>query len=285
MNHPSHPSPPFQHLLLATEHTEQDAPAELTALAMAARCGLPLRVVLPLRSNPEYEIAAPELALRAEREMATRVAQLREQAARAGVTLEVSIRRGEEPWREIVAEAQACAADLLVTRHRGKQGILARLLVGEMVSKVAGHAPCSMLMVPPPGGLWSRHVLAAVDASAHGPVVARQAAAVAATCGLPLTVLSVATDAGAPAQAAALAVAQRAADAAVQAVPGLPAPPQVRTGQGRAYEAIVAAADAAGADLIVLGRRGETELADLLLGSTAQRVVGLAGRAVMLVRA
>jgi hypothetical protein len=154
-----------------------------------------------------------------------------------------------------------------------------------MVSKVAGHAPCSMLMVPPPGGLWSHHVLAAVDASAHGPVVARQAAAVAATCGLPLTVLSVAPDGSAPAQAAALAVAQRAADAAMQAVPGLPAPPQVRTGQGRAYEAIVAAADAAGADLIVLGRRGETELADLLLGSTAQRVVGLAGRAVMLVRA
>ncbi len=277
-------SHPFQHLLLATERTEHDRPAEITALAMAARCGLPLRVVLPLRSNPEYEIAAPELALRAEREMAARVADLRGQAERAGVALEVAIRRGEEPWREIVAEAQASGADLLVTRHRGRQGILARLLVGEMVSKVAGHAPCSMLMLPPPGGLWSQHVLAAVDGSDHAAGVATRAAQVAATCGLPLTLLSVATADTAQAQSAALAVAQRAALAA-QAVVGLVAAPNVRVASGRPYEAIVQVADQVGADLIVLGRRGETELPELLMGSTAQRVVGLAHRAVMLVRA
>lgn len=276
---------PFQRLLLATERSEHDLPAEVTALAMAARCGLPLRVVVPMRSNPEYEIAAPELALRAEREIATRLADLQSRAQAAGVVLEPVLRRGEEPWREIVAEAQSSAADLLVTRHRGRQGILARLLVGEMVSKVAGHAPCSMLMVPPPGGLWSRHVLAAVDASAHAPVVARQAAEVAATCGLPLTLLSVAVDGTAQARAAALAIAQRAAQAASLALPGPGAAPQVRVESGPAYDAIVRTADAVGADLIVVGRRGETQLADLLLGSTAERVVGLAGRAVMLVRA
>lgn len=213
------PAHPFQRLLLATERSEHDAPAEVTALAMAARCGLPLRVVVPLRSNPEYEIAAPQLALREEQALAARLGEFRQQAAQAGVTLELVLRRGEELWREIVAEAIAAQADLLVTRHRGRQGMLARLLVGEMVTKVAGHAPCSMLMVPPPGGLWSRHVLAAVDASVHAATVASRAAQVAATCGLPLTVLSVAADPGATAQAAALAVAQRAA-AAAQAAAG-----------------------------------------------------------------
>jgi nucleotide-binding universal stress UspA family protein len=58
----------------------------------------------------------------------------------------------------------------------------------------------------------------------------------------------------------------------------------VRVASGRAFEAIVQAADEVGADLIVLGRRGETDLAELPMGSTAQRVVGLAHRAVMLVR-
>jgi nucleotide-binding universal stress UspA family protein len=106
---------------------------------------------------------------------------------------------------------------------------------------------------------------------------------VAATCGLPLTVLSVAADPGATAQAAALAVAQRAA-AAAQAAAGWGQAPQVRVASGRAFEAIVQAADEVGADLIVLGRRGETDLAELPMGSTAQRVVGLAHRAVMLVR-
>ncbi|HMZ02293.1 MAG TPA: universal stress protein, partial [Burkholderiaceae bacterium] len=62
-------------------------------------------------------------------------------------------------------------------------------------------------------------------------------------------------------------------------------PPVLCVATGRAYEAIVRTADAVGADLLVLGRRGETDLADLLLGSTAQRVVGLAQRAVLLVQA
>lgn len=274
---------PFQRLLLATERTDHDVPAEITALAMAGRCGLPLRMVVPVRSNPEFEVAAPELALKAERDVAAKVARFVEQARAAGVTLETVLRRGEEPWREIVAEADASGADLLVTRHRGRQGLLARLLVGEMVSKVAGHVHCSMLMVPPPGGLWSRHVLAAVDASARGPAVARQAAAVAATCGLPLTVVSVAADDSAAARATAESMARRAAEAAQQAAP-LASPVQVRVVVGRPYEAIVQVADQVGADLLVLGRRGETELAGLLLGSTAQRVVGLAQRAVMLVQ-
>lgn len=276
---------PFGHLLLATERSEHDLPAETTALAMAARCGLPLRVVVPVRSNPEYEIAAPQLALREEKALAARLAELKAQATQAGVTLDLVLRRGEEPWREIVAEAVACGADLLVTRHRGRQGILARLLVGEMVTKVAGHAPCSMLMVPPPGGIWSRHVLAAVDASPHAAAVARQAAAVAATCGLPMTLVSVAVDDSPAARDAADAIARRAGAAAVQAVPGLASPPALCVATGRAYEAIVRTADAVGADLLVLGRRGETDLADLLLGSTAQRVVGLAQRAVLLVQA
>jgi nucleotide-binding universal stress UspA family protein len=142
-----------------------------------------------------------------------------------------------------------------------------------------------MLMVPPPGGIWSHHVLAAVDASPHAAAVARQAAAVAATCGLPLTIVSVAADDSPTARQAAEAVARRAADVATQAAPGLACSPELHVASGRAYEAIVRSADAVGADLLVLGRRGETELADLLLGSTSQRVVGLAQRAVLLVRA
>lgn len=285
----SPPAPhPFARLLLATERSEYDRPAEQTALAMARRCGLPLQVVLPLRSNPEYELAAPGLALREERALGERVRALRAEAAQAGVTLEVVLRRGEEPWREIVAEAVASGADLVVTRQRGRQGVLARLLVGEMVSKVAGHVPCSVLMVPPPGGLWSTHVLAAVDASAHAPVVAARAAAVAATCGLPLTLLNVA-DADSPAaREAAQALLQRAAAAAAQAAPDLARPPALEVATGRPYEAIVRAAERIGADLIVVGRRGETalaDLADLPMGSTAQRVVGLSQRAVLLVRA
>jgi hypothetical protein len=60
----------FTRLLLATEHTEFDTGAERLAISMAQHCQLPLAVVLPLVSNPEYESLAPEIAMRAELEAA-----------------------------------------------------------------------------------------------------------------------------------------------------------------------------------------------------------------------
>ena len=61
----------------------------------------------------------PELVARVEESVHARVVALRADAARAGVDLEVRVRRGEEPWREIVAEAKERNADLLVIRRRG----------------------------------------------------------------------------------------------------------------------------------------------------------------------
>ena len=45
---------PFARLLLATEHTEFDRGSETLALALARQAGLPLAVVLPVLSNPEF---------------------------------------------------------------------------------------------------------------------------------------------------------------------------------------------------------------------------------------
>jgi hypothetical protein len=269
---------PFAHLLLATEHTEFDAGAERVALALAHRCGLPLAAVLPIVSNPEYEAAAPQLAAQADAEAGRSMASLRSVAAAAGVAFEIRARRGEEPWREIVAEARERGADLLIARRRGKRGFLANLLVGEMVGKVAGQAPCSTLLVPRAAAMWQRRVLAAIDASAAAPVVAATAAAIAAECGLPLALVSVAQSESQRAPAAralqSLASALPAGDVAVA--------DEVLT--GRPHEQILAAAERLGADLIVLGRRGETNLDRPLMGSVAQKVIGLANGPVLVVR-
>src|SRR5512140_3672238 len=88
---------PFNRILLATEHTEFDAGAERIAFAMAKRCGVPLRVVVPIVSNPEYEAEMPQLALRYDREAAKKIEALRNDAQAAGVQLDVQVRRGPEP--------------------------------------------------------------------------------------------------------------------------------------------------------------------------------------------
>ena len=150
----------FTRILLATQHTEFDAGAERVAFELAKECAVPLLGVLPVVTNVEYEGVAPELVARAEAEAFQKLTQLRTTAESAGVALDIHVRRGEEPSREIIAEAQRCNADLIVARRRGKRGFLAKLMVGEMVGKVATLAPCSVLLVPRAGRMWTTRVLA-----------------------------------------------------------------------------------------------------------------------------
>ena len=183
---------PFKRILLATEHTEFDAGAERIAFSMARLCGIPLRVVLPLLSNSEFEIEAPELALRAEQDAARHIDALHDSAKQLGVELDIKVRRGEEAYREIVAEAVDSQADLIVIRRRGKPGFLANLLVGEMVSKVIRNAPCAVLTVPRAAEFWRHGILAAVSETPSAQKITMLAASIAAACDLPLTIVSVA---------------------------------------------------------------------------------------------
>jgi hypothetical protein len=185
---------PFQRILLATEHTEFDAGAERIAFAMAQRCGIPLRVVLPVVSNPVYEVEAPDLAQRDELAAARKADELRGRAAELNVEIDIHVRHGDEPWREIVDEAASTQTDLIVIRRRGKPGFLSNLLIGEMVSKVIRDVSCCVLTVPRAAEFWTHGVLAAVGATPAAQDVATLAASVAAVCDLPLTIVSVAQD-------------------------------------------------------------------------------------------
>ena len=175
----------FTRLLLATECSEFDTGAEKMAFALAQRCNLPLATVLPLVSNPEYEALAPQIAARAEQDAAVKIAKLRAQANTAQVAIDLRVRRGEEPYLEIIEEACATHCEMIIIRRRGKRGLLANLLVGEMVSKVVAHAPCHVLIVPPEASMWSQRVLVAADPTEDGRQIVAVATGVAAQCGLP----------------------------------------------------------------------------------------------------
>lgn len=261
---------PFQRLLLATEHSEFDSGAEAVGFALARRCDLPLAGVLPVVSNPEYEMVAPALAARADAQAAERRMGLEAAAQAHGVALDLKVRRGPEAYDEIVAEARERAADLIVIRRRGQRGLLANLLVGEMVGKVVAHATCSVLVAPRGASMWQRRVLVGVDPRSPDRGSLAAAAAIAAECGLPLRLVCVVTDGAARAQAEqALAGALLLARAVHPDSDG-----ELRV--GRAHEALIAAARDAGADLLVVARHGGSELARAWIGGTAQKVIGLA---------
>ena len=259
----------FTRLLLATEHSEYDTGAEAMALALAQRCQLPLATVLPLISNPEYEALAPQIAARAEVEAARKIAQLQEQATAAGVTIDLRLRRGEEPYREIVDEAAAQDSDMIIIRRRGKRSFLANLLVGEMVSKVVAHAPCHVLIVPREAHLWNQRVLVAAEPTAQGRRIVSTAIAVAAQCSLPLHVVSViGAEAERPQSMTAIKEWVHEAQGA-----GVTAQGEVRV--GKPFTEILEARAASQSDLIVMGSRGENRIGRALVGGVAQKVMGL----------
>ena len=100
------PTAPFARLLLATEHSEFDAGAERVALALAKRCGLPLSVVMTIVGNAEFDSVAPELSARSDAAAAARLNDLRALATAQGVPLAIQVRRGPEPFREIIDAAE-----------------------------------------------------------------------------------------------------------------------------------------------------------------------------------
>lgn len=265
----------FTRLLLATEHSEYDTGAEAMAFAMAQRCQLPLATVVPLVSNPEYEAIAPQIAAKAEQEAAARIAQLREQAQAVGVTIDLHLRRGAEPYQEIVDEAIAQNSDVIIIRRRGKRSFLANLMVGEMVSKVVAHASCHVLIVPRESRLWQQRVLVAAEATTQGRQIVATGIAVAAQCDLPLQLVTVV-----PAEAL-----RSEADAFViemiklAQAQGVVAGGELRV--GNPYKEILAAREACQADLIVMGSRGEPNIGRALLGGVAQKVMGLSEHPVL----
>lgn len=261
----------FARPLLATERTEYDSGAEPLALALARKCGAPLMIVLPLVSNPEYEALAPQLAQRAETEAAAKLQTLREMAQEAGVAVELRARRGPDPYREIVDEASERGSDLIVIRRRGKRGLLANLLLGEMVRNVVAHAPCSVLVAPRGARMWSRRVLVAVDPQTTDMTPVATAAAIAADYALPLSVVGVAEAAADALQQADQALQRALATARAF---GMPVDGSVRV--GRPHQQILEAARQSGADLLVIGRHGDDTVARAWLGGVAQKVIGLA---------
>ena len=260
---------PFERILLATEHTEFDAGAERLAFAMAKRCGVPLRAVLPVESNPEYVVQASERLLREDQEAAAKVESLRAKAKAAGVEIDIKVRHGAETYREIVEEATATNTDLIVIRRRGKPGFLSNKPVGEMVSKVIHDARCSVLTVPRNAEFWQRGVLASVGDTPQAKEICRLSAGIADVCGLPLTIISIAEN------AEALARTEELNAGYVAIASDLHDEVQGWVREGMPAEQTIVVARETAADLIVIGRQ-RYHLIPFVRGNTSimQKIIG-----------
>lgn len=271
----------IRRILLATDGSEYSSGAQRLAIALANSCGARFTAMTMVLTTEDLEsVGTHRLREGLEAETQGHLDTVVAAARREGVACGVEIVYGTDVAHEIVAEAEQLEADLIVLGRRGRRG-LARLLVGDATAKVAGNAPCNVLVVPRQAPMWQRRVLVATDGSPFGDLAVETAQAVAEQCGLSVTVVSVTQHSySAERKAEARAAVERALARLGEA--GIAADGE--TPEGRPDEIIVVRASVRGADLIVLGGHGRTGLSRLLLGSTCERVIGQAFCPVLVAR-
>jgi nucleotide-binding universal stress UspA family protein len=259
----------FERILLASDGSEYCADAERVALAMTEKCGGTLQLVSVAITNPAAEEVAPELMQAAEQESRALLDRLHEEAVKRGIASETILRRGLDPYVEIVTAAEKNGSDVIVMGRRGKRGLMQRM-IGDATSKVVGRAKCSVLVVPEGAGMWQTRILLATDGSRFSDAAAVAAARIASLCKVAVTVISTVRESFSEERAA------QADDAATRvhdhlAERGIEVDKVVL--RGNPEKLILETAAARGADLIVMGTHGRTGWERVMVGSVAASVI------------
>jgi len=138
----------FEKLLVATDGSLYSQAAVQEAINLARTCSSILYVVLVIEVTAEVDLWDASAADKLEKEMRTYLAGIKARAVKNGVKCEVILHLGNEPYRDIIAEAKKRKVSTIIMGSHGRTGML-RLLMGSVVSRVIGHAPCKVLVVPP----------------------------------------------------------------------------------------------------------------------------------------
>ena len=193
----------------------------------------------------------------------------------------------DRPASGLVDQAQSFSADLVIVGSRG-HGTIASLLLGSVSAEVVDRAPCPVLVARRPtlervvfATDGSATAAAAEDVLARWPIFASVSIRVVSvadvvrpwTTGIAPTMYKQALNAYAKdvaeAEAAHLAIARESVKRLAEA--GRSADAEIRKGDAAAE--IIAVARESGANLVVVGSRGQTGLTGIVLGSVARNIL------------
>jgi len=267
----------LEKLLLATDGSQFSEGAIREAINFARKCSSKLYALSVLETNPEYETIGSDVFEKEEAEVTAHLESVKTRASEEGVDCETIFLHGAEPYQRIVDEAAEKKVDMIVIGRRGRKGLM-KVLMGEVASKVIGHAPCKVLVVPRAAMIEYRNILVATDGSAHGNAAVSEAIAIAKRCGSNLIALSAMRDESEREEA------RNFSSKAIEMARKEGVSAEAVTPTGRSFTAIVETAGGRGVDLIVMGTYGKTGVKKLLMGSSTEKVIGMAGCAVLVVK-
>ena len=287
----------MSHLLICTDGSEYSEGAVREGIRFAKKRSARITAFSVIDFNAEFDALAPDLLEKIEEQAAGYVRGVKTQAEKEGVVCAALVARSENPFLAIAEEASRVNADLIVMGRRGRTG-LKRLLVGSVAKRTIGHAPCSVLVVPRNAVLSCRDILVATDGSSYSEAASREAVAMAKDCGANLTVVTAMhAESSAPldivsSQMQKDMIAGRemtAGEVNIRFVRRLAEEQQIKISAliygGSPADVIIHSARERKADLIVVGSHGRTGLDRILLGSVAERIIGTADCATLVVKA
>jgi nucleotide-binding universal stress UspA family protein len=276
-----------------------------TDLSPPSRVGLYAATALARRTGASVELfcAVPASILDEERKLLTRVrdglGRLAEEATADGVATRGEASVARDVPRAVVERAEELRAELVVVGPSGVTG-WRKFVLGSVTERLLRLAP-SMLLVArgktasaPPA-----RILAAIDMTSGSSRAFRVAIDLAKACGAKVTALHVVAPPGAALLAASdvylpetwtleaerVATAQREFGRWVREFPKNGVEIEARVVEGNAAETISAEAEAAGADMVVVGSHGKTAVHEFFVGSVARAVATHCTMSVLVVRA
>jgi len=209
-------------------------------------------------------------------------------AQKEGVTIETVCAEGEI-YERIVDLADMGNFDLIVTGKKG-MSLLGRAFVGSVTARVIGYSRQDVLVVPDGAKIAWKKLLVATDGSVYSEAAAQRVIEISRQYHSTLKALSV-VDVTVEFMIRAqdvyeslIAKAKEFADVIKKKalLAGIEADSIVRDGE--VYKVIIDVAKEYQADMIVMGSLGRTGIKRLLMGSTAERVLGNASYPVLIVK-
>jgi nucleotide-binding universal stress UspA family protein len=296
----------LKRILCPIDFSESSRRALHFAKVLSAWYEAPLTVLHVCVDLPVYELASPfgqtavATAVLEEKQLADRRVAVRRFVG--DDTVSIVVREGTDARGEILEEAAACGASLIVMGTHGRSG-LEHMLLGSITEKVLRKAPCPILVVPPSAELADvtrapafKRILCAVDFSASSLRAVNWALELAQEADAKLTLLraieppvalreavfSSDTDVDRM-HAAAEAESLRRLRELVPADARTYCTLTTRVDEGKPAREIVRVAAAENADLIVMGVHGRGAVDLMVFGSNTNHVIRSAACPVLVV--
>ncbi|MFZ5451005.1 MAG: universal stress protein [Thermodesulfobacteriota bacterium] len=278
----------LQKMLVCVDDSAESAGAFTAGLTLARSCRSKLFLLQVVEIIPGYELYAPDLMppspqpdlefLKLREETARRrLEKWQNEAANQGVDLEIRVHCDTAADIGILEEAEEIQPQLIIMGRHGRTG-LDRMVMGSVTAKTISHSLFNVLVVPGQAVLDFKRILIASDGSLFSAAAWEEALSITRIAGSSLIGVSVARDDSAVSRTE--ETLRQMEEAAARAH----VPLETQMLRGRPFEAILNAASMKEVDLIILGSHGRTGLKRLLLGSVAERVIGLSACPVLVVK-